>query len=217
MLIGIGCRAISGEAEERRRRRAAIPRAVITDIGPQTSFFRATPCQKRHGRVIAMQAVSGTHMAFDQGMDRLQGDSRVPDQVCQGGEAQINAFTGKALCLPVQGLVLSVFFEDEHGDQAGSGPSARDRMERGRRLADLLAGPASELLTHSLDHLPLTRDHLQRLGDIFTHLYDPVRATAGANGRCFDDNPLAGQVIGERFAHRCWPFQPPVLRPGHPR
>jgi len=43
----------------------------------------------------------------------------VPDQVCQGRQAQINAFTGKALCLPVQGLVLAIFLEDEHGDQAG--------------------------------------------------------------------------------------------------
>ena len=130
-------------------------------------------------------------MAFDQGMDRLQGDSRVPDQVCQRGEAQINAFTRKALCLPVQRLVLSVFFEDQHCDQAGSGPSARNRMERRRRLANLLAGPASELLAHSLDHLPLTWDYLQRLGDVLAHLHDPVRATASAGGRCLNNNPLA--------------------------
>ena len=202
VLIGIGRRAISGEAEERRRWRAAIPGAVITDIGPETSLFRATPRQKRHCRIVAMQTVGGTNMGFDQGVDRLQGDSRVTDQVCQGGQAQFDAFTGKALCLPVQRLVLTIFLKDEHGDQAWPGPSTRDRMERGRRLADLLAGPAGELLTHGLDHLPAPRDHLQRLGDIFAHFYETIRAAAGTGGRRLDNNPLARQVIGKGFAHR---------------
>ena len=38
-------------------------------------------------------------------------------------------------------------------------------MERRRRLADLLAIPAGELLADMLDHLPLPRDQFQRLGD----------------------------------------------------
>ena len=59
-----------------------------------------------------MQAVSGTRMAFDQRMDRLQCDSRVPDQVRQGGQAQLYTFTGEPLGLPVQGLVLTIFLED---------------------------------------------------------------------------------------------------------
>tara|TARA_R110002095_G_C4067069_1_gene219730 strand:+ start:216 stop:524 length:309 start_codon:yes stop_codon:yes gene_type:complete len=78
-----------------------------------------------------MQAVSGTRMGLDQGMDRLQRDSRVPDQVCQCGQAQLNAFTGEAFGLPVQGLVLAVLFKNEHGDQAVPGPTMRDRMEGG--------------------------------------------------------------------------------------
>jgi hypothetical protein len=111
---------------------------------------------------------------LDQGMDRLQSDSRVPDQVCQGRQTQFDAFTGEAFGLSIQGLVLTIFLKDKHGDQAGPGPSTRDRMERRRRLADLLAGPAGELLAHGLDHLPLTGDHLQGLGDVFAHLHDPV-------------------------------------------
>lgn len=101
----------------------------------------------------AMQAVSGTHMSLDQGMDRLQRNSRVSDQVCQGRQAQRNAFTGEAFGLPVQGLVLTIFLEDEHGDQAGTGPSARDRMERGRRQVPrpqpALAAPSRQISAQS--------------------------------------------------------------------
>jgi len=79
-----------------------------------------------------MQTASGTHMALDQVMDRLQSDPGMPDQICQGRQAQFYTFTGKALCLPVQRLMLAILLKDEHGDQAGPGPSARDRVERGR-------------------------------------------------------------------------------------
>src|SRR5260370_1013873 len=53
------------------------------------------------------------------------------------------------------------------GEQPWPGTSARDRVRRRRRLRDLLAGPARELLAHVLDHLPLARDELQRLGHVF--------------------------------------------------
>jgi transposase len=46
-------------------------------------------------------------------------------------------------------------------------------MERRRRLADLLAVPAAELLPDVLDHLPGLRDHLQRLGDVLAELRQP--------------------------------------------
>ena len=149
-----------------------------------------------------MQAVGISHVGLDQGMDRLQRDSRVPDQIRQCGQAQLDAFPGKPFSLPVQRLVLTIFLKGDHGDQAGPGPSTRDRMKRGWWLADLFASPTSELLAHGLDHLPLPRDHLQSLGDILAHLHDTVRATAGAGGRCLYDNPLPRQVIGERLAHR---------------
>ena len=151
VLIGIGGRAITGEAEERSRWRSPIPGAIVTQTGPEPGFLRATPRQKRHGRVIAMQAATGAHMGLDQGMDWLQRDSGMPDQVSQGRQAQLDAFTCEAFGLPVQRLVLTMFLEDEHGDQAGPGPSTRDRMERRRRLTDLFAGPAGELLAHGLD------------------------------------------------------------------
>ena len=102
MLIGIGCRAITGELEERGRWRATIPGPIIAHVGPEPGLFRTTPRQKRHGRVVAMQQMSGKHVGLDQGMDRLQGNSRLPDQVYQGRQAQLDAFTGEALSLPVQ-------------------------------------------------------------------------------------------------------------------
>lgn len=55
----------------------------------------------------------------------------MPDQVCQGGKAEIHTLTGKALGLPVQRLVLAILFEDKQGDQAWPGPSTRDHMGAG--------------------------------------------------------------------------------------
>ncbi len=40
---------------------------------------------------------------------------------------------------------------------------------------------AGELLADGLDHLPLPRNDLQRVGDVLAHLHDPVRAAAGAD------------------------------------
>lgn len=129
-MIGIGCRTVAREAEERGRWRATIPGLVITDISPKPSLLRTAARQKRHCRVVAVQAMSGAYVVLDQGMDRLQRNSRVPDQVSQGRQAQFYTFTGEAFGLPVQRLVLPVFLEDKHGDQAGPGPTTRDRMER---------------------------------------------------------------------------------------
>ena len=73
-------------------------------------------------------------------------------------------------------------------------------MERRRRLADLLAVPAGELLADMLDHLPLARDHLQRLGDILAQLAQPAAAAAKASSRSRHDDPLARQMLGKRLA-----------------
>ena len=98
--------------------------------------------------------------------------------------------------------MLPVLLEQDHRQQARTGPAARDHMERRRRLADLLAVAAGELLAHVLDHLPLARDHLQRLGDIFAQLAQPRAAAALAGCRSRLDHPLARQMLGERLARR---------------
>ena len=81
-------------------------------------------------------------------------------------------------------------------------------MEGRWRLADLLAVAAGELLADSLDHLPLSGDDLERLGDVLAHLHDAVRATAGARCRCLDHHPLTRQVIRERLARRAEALEP---------
>ena len=75
-------------------------------------------------------------------------------------------------------------------------------MERCRRLADLLAVAAGELLADVLDHLPGLGDDLQRLGDVLAQLRQPRAAAAGAGGRPRHDHPLARQMLGEGFAGR---------------
>jgi hypothetical protein len=75
-------------------------------------------------------------------------------------------------------------------------------VERRRRLAYLLAVPAGELLADVLDHLPLPRDHLQRLGDILAQLAQALAAAAQAGDRRRLDDPLARQMLGKGFARR---------------
>ena len=73
-------------------------------------------------------------------------------------------------------------------------------MERRRRLADLLAIPAGELLADVLDHLPLARDRFQRLGNGLAQFAQPPAAAAKASGRSGHDQSFARQMFRERFA-----------------
>src|ERR1700738_2197613 len=66
--------------------------------------------------------------------------------------------------------MLAELLEHDHGQQARSRPSPRDDMERRRRLADLLAVPAGELLPHRLAPFPPTGRRFQRPGHVFAEL-----------------------------------------------
>ena len=77
--------------------------------------------------------------------------------------------------------------------QVRAGPATRRDVERRRRLADPLAIPARHLLAHVLDHLPLARDHLQRLGDRLAELAQARAAAAVAGGGRRNDDALARQ------------------------
>ena len=70
-------------------------------------------------------------------------------------------------------------------------------MEGGRRLRDLLAGPAAELLPHMLGDEQLPRHHIQRLGDILADLRELGAAAARAAGRSGMHDAPAWQVSGE--------------------
>ena len=70
-------------------------------------------------------------------------------------------------------------------------------MERSRRLGDLLAGPAAELLPHMFGDEQLPRHHIQRLGDILADLREFGAATARAAGWSGMHDAPARQVIGK--------------------
>ena len=73
-------------------------------------------------------------------------------------------------------------------------------MERGRRLADLLAVPATELLPHRLDHFPLPRHAFQGAGHVFAEFAQALTAAAFAARGRIDHHPLARKVLGEGLA-----------------
>jgi hypothetical protein len=63
--------------------------------------------------VVAMQALSGEHMGLDKRVQRLQSRGACPDVIGQRRKAQINAFAGVALALPVQRLMLPELLEQD--------------------------------------------------------------------------------------------------------
>ena len=75
-------------------------------------------------------------------------------------------------------------------------------MERRRRLADLLAVPAGELLPHRLDYLPLARDHFQGLRYVLVQLAQaraiPARLLL-ENAACRPYPALVGRQVWRGF------------------
>ena len=165
MRLGMLAGAVARVIEHRRRRRGAAERPIVAHIDPTSPGVGLAFGQDRHGGVIAMQSLGREDMRFDPPEERLQHRAAGPDLIGQGRQAERHAFPGVAFGLAVERLMLPELLEQDHRQQAGTGPAAGDHMERRRRLADLLAVPAGELLADMLDHLPLARDHLQRLGD----------------------------------------------------
>ena len=135
-------------------------------------------------------------------MDRLKGGAAGTYLVCQRRQAQGHALASVAFGLAVERLMLTVLLEQDYRQQAGAGPAAGHDVVRRRRLADVLAVAARELLAHRLDHLPLAGNDLQRLGDVLSELRQARAATAGAGRRPGNDHPLARQMFGERLACR---------------
>ena len=149
-----------------------------------------------------MQAIGGQNMPGDQIVKRPQGKGAGAHLVGQRGQAEFDALAPITVALPVQRLMLAILLEQDHRQQARSREPARHDMEGRRRLADLLAVPAGELLAHRLDHLPPARDHFQRLGDVLAQLRQSIGPAAATVCRRRNDHPLARQMIRERLARR---------------
>jgi hypothetical protein len=88
-----------------------------------------------------------------------------------------------SLALPIERLMVGVFLDQHHRQQARAGKAPGDRMEGGGRLRDRLAGPAAELFPNMLGHEPLPWNHVERLGDILADLGELAAAAARARGR----------------------------------
>ena len=200
MLHGMLVLSIARGVIERRRRCVTAKGPVVTDIRPDAPRHRLALGQDRHGRIVAMQSFGSQDVALDQRMKRLQGRRAGADLVGQRRHAQIDAFAPVAFALAVQRLMLAELLKQDHGQQVRPGEAARRDVKRCRRLHDLLAFPARELFPHRLDHLPLPRDHLQRLGNVLAQLRQLRRAAAGTAFWCGDDDALAREMIGERLS-----------------
>ncbi|CAJ0877680.1 hypothetical protein AMST5_02900 [freshwater sediment metagenome] len=148
-----------------------------------------------------MQAFGRHDMSFHKAKERIERRTDRADRIGHGRQRNRHAFQGITLGLTVQGLVLAELLEHDHRQQqARPRPSPRDDMERRRRLADLLAIPAGELLPNGLDHLPLPRLRFQRPCHILSELAQAIAAAAFACRRWVDHHALAGKMVGERIA-----------------
>ena len=198
MSFGMLGRPIARGVEQRRRRPLSAEGAIVADIDPDATRVRLAFGEDGNRRVVAMQALGGEDMRLDQRVQRRQSRGAGADVIGQRRQAQIDAFAAKALALPVQRLMLPELLEQDHRQQARAGKAARNGMERRRRLRDRLAFPAGEALANRLDHLPLARNDLQRLGDVLAQLRQFVRTAAGAR-RGRDHHALARQMLGNGF------------------
>ena len=175
-------------------------RAIIAHIDPQPPLARLMPGEHRHRRFIAVNPLGPEHVSADEFIHRLHQLRATADLIGQRRQAQVDAFAPITLALAIERLMLAIFLEQDHGQQARAGKAARQHMEGSRRLADLFARPAGELLAHMLDDLPLPGNDFERLSDILADLGKPGRAAARALRRPGNDDPLARQMCGKRLA-----------------
>ena len=192
--------AIARVIEDRGGRSCAAERFVVAHVGPQPPGVGFALRQHRHGRVVPVQALGRHHVGLDEPSQRIEGCADGADRVGHGRQRDRRALERVTLGLPVQRLMLAELLEHDHRQQARARPGARNDMERRRRLADLLAVAAGELLSNRLDHLPPARRRLQGPRHILAELAQTRSATAFASGRRIDDDAFVRQMVRERVA-----------------
>jgi hypothetical protein len=158
-----------------------------------------------------MDALGGEHVHLDQLVERPQRRRTGADMIRHGRYRELDPLAGKFIALPVERLMVGIFLDQHHRQQARPGKAARDRVERRRWLRDSLAGAAAELLPHMLRHEPLPRNDVEGLGDILTDLRQVRAAAAGARRRCRMNDPPPRQIGGKVAARRLAPREAPHL------
>ena len=192
--------AITRVVEHRRGRPDAAEGLVVSNINPAPPGIGLAFGQNRHGRIVAMQALGRHDVRFHQVKERIERRTDRAHRVGHGRQRDRHAFQRIALGLPIQRLVLTELLEHDHRQQARPRPAPRNHMERRRRLRDLLAVAAGELLPNRLDHLPLPRLRFQRPGNVLAEFAQAIAATAFAGRRRVDHHALARKMIGECIA-----------------
>ena len=170
MTLGMFLSPISRSVKDRGGWHVTAKGPVIADIGPDVARDGFALRQDRYRGVVSMQALSRQNVGLDQRVQGLESQSAGTDLVGQRRDAEIDAFPAISLALPVQRLMLAELLEQHHRKQVRPGKAARRHMEGRRRLRDLLAVAAGELLPYRLHDLPLPRDHFQRFGNVFAEL-----------------------------------------------
>jgi hypothetical protein len=141
-------------------------------------------------------------MLFYKKAQRLERRANGADRIGHGRQSDRRAFERITLRLTIQRLMLAELLESDHRQEARPRPAARNDMERCRRLRDLLAIPAGELLPHGLYDFPLTRRRFQCLRHVFAELTQAMAAATGAARRRLDHDALARQMFRECIAIR---------------
>ena len=152
-----------------------------------------------------MNALGSEDVRLDQLIERHQRGRAGADMIGHRRHRQLDPLACKLLALAVERLMIGVFANQHHRQQARPGEAACDRVERRRRLRDLLARPAAELLPYMLGHEPLPRHHIERLGDILADLGKLAAAAARARGRRRVNNAPARQIGGKVAPRRLAP------------
>ena len=202
MLLRMLASSVARGVIDRRRRRRPGERPVIPHISPDPPGRALAFRQDPDGGVVAMKALSSQHMTFDQVEERHDGEGPVADLVGQRRQRQVDPLALEARALAVERDMHAELVEQDRRQQLRPDEAARRGMERRRRLGDLFAIAAGELLANGLDDLEAARDLLQRLRHVLADLRQPRSAATGAARRSLDDDALVFDVVRPGLANR---------------
>ncbi len=194
--------------EYRRGRSCSAKGPVIAEINPAARGIGFASGQNRNRRIVRMQTLSRHDMRLDQAPKRIEHMADGSHRVGHRRQCDRHAFQGVTFGLAVQWLVLSELLEHDHREKAWACPSLGNDMERRRRLGDLFAVTARELLAHRLDHLPSARLRFQCSYHVLAEFAQTASTTAVARRRGINHHALARQVFGECVAFRALAREP---------